>query len=131
MANGTKSFAELIEEAQKPPQGVGAIPPEVTSPFGSPLPTDHRVVDEVSPGKVPNAVEYDYKAHVAVLCLNKDEERDAYTDIVNKVCAGEALLRFEDRNMTKEGDSMVTISWLTKIERAGKKKSSYRLDNDD
>lgn len=118
MGKDTKGFADLIEDAQRLPKGA-ASPTEITSPFAMPLPPDHRVVeDDQDPTKVPGAVEYDYEAHVDVYCLNRDEERDEYVGILNQILSGKAMLRYEDRSMTKDGDSMVTICWMTRIAKA-------------
>lgn len=114
MAKETKGFAELIEDAQRAPTGAVSAPAEVTSPFAMPVPPDHRVVNEVDPGKVPGAVEYDYEAHSEVLCLNQDEERARYAEILNDCLNAKAILRYEDRNWTKEGDAMVLICWMTR-----------------
>lgn len=118
MGNNTKGFAELIEDAQRKPKGAIA-PLEVTSPFALPVPPDHRVVeDDKDPTKVPGVVEYDYEAHVDVFCLNQGEERQEYVDILNQILSGKAMLRYEDRSMTKDGDSMVTICWMTRVAKA-------------
>jgi hypothetical protein len=130
--SNTKGFAELIEDAQRIPGGPSNAPPEITSPFCMPLPADHRVVNNVEPGKAPGVTEFDYDAEVEVLCLNQPADRLTYVGILNKCLNGKAILRYEDRTVTKEGDSMVTICWLTPKPRPPKSKlASFRGSAED
>lgn len=100
MPNDTPDFASLIERAQTVSSS------DVASPF--PPPGAGRVAFQ--PGKVPGAPEFDYDAQVAVFNLPADAE--AYEDVLNKSLRGEAIIRYEDRTFTKEGDFLVAICYL-------------------
>ena len=107
----TPSFADLIEEAQRTPghPGRGA---DLTNPFASRQPPDHRVVDlGGDDGQVPGAAEYDYEAHVDHFVLPGD--KSGYEGVLNQILKGKAVLRYEDRSITKEGDCIVVICYLT------------------
>lgn len=126
MGQETPGFAALIEEAQRLPATPGSVPPEITSPFGGPLPPDHRVVEDLPGGsKIAGVVEYDYEAHVEVLCVNRKDERALYVEVLNDILSGKAMLRYEDRTVTKDGDAMITICWMTRKPRPAKTKLSF------
>lgn len=108
------SFADLIEQAQRQPAApLGNATADISSPFAMPVPGDHRVVDlgDADPEKIPNVAEYNYDAHVGYFLLPRDIA--AYEDILNKVLKAKAILRYEDRSFTKDGDCIVTICYLT------------------
>jgi len=107
----TPSFADLIEDAQRTP-GTPGRGQDLTSPFGVRPPADHRVVDLGGDGdKVPGAADFDYEAHVDHFVLPSDKL--AYEAVLNSILQAKAVLRYEDRSITKEGDCIVVICYLT------------------
>jgi len=112
MAKGnTPSFADLIEDAQRTPAGP-VRGHDLTNPFGARQPSDHRVVDLDNGGdKVPGAADFDYEAHVSRFVIPGDET--AYQDVLNSILQAKAVLRYEDRSITKDGDCVVVICYLT------------------
>ncbi len=109
----TESFAELIEKAQKAPAGAERAVGDAASPFPLPLPAGHRVVtDKDDPVKIPGAVEYDFQAHVKY--FNIPNDADKYEDTVNMILSAGAVLRFEEKHFTKEGDFVIVLCYLTK-----------------
>jgi len=103
-----QSFAELIEQAQKATN----IVTDVSSPFPFPH-NNERVVnlDEEDPIKVPGMTKLDYEAHVKCLYLPKDIVE--YQNTLNEILNAHAILRYEDRHFTKEGDCVVVVCYLT------------------
>lgn len=124
MAEKTPNFADLIHDAQRLPEpGDTRRVGDAASPFGLPLPPGHRVVDDddaTVQGKVPGAVERDYKCHVKVLNLQSPDNQREYERIIDDCMAGKGIPRFEDRHFTKEGDVLVVMSWLSYTPRAVK-----------
>jgi hypothetical protein len=111
MTKGPPSFADLIEEAQRTP-GAPGRGHDLTSPFGVPQPADHRVVDLGGAGdQVPGATDFDYEAHVDHFVLPRDKA--GYESVLNSILQAKAVLRYEDRSITKEGDCIVVICYLT------------------
>ncbi len=112
------SFADLIEEAQKTPESTRRAGKEVSSPFGMPLPADHAVIDgdDIDEAKIPGVAEYDYDAKVCYFALPKDIPE--YEAVLNQVLKAEAILRYEDRSFTKEGDCIIVMCYLAKTPRA-------------
>jgi len=112
MAKGnTPSFADLIEDAQRTP-GAPGRGHDLTSPFGARQPADHRVVELGGDGdRVPGAPAFEYSAHVNRFVIPGDEA--AYQDVLNSILQAKAILRYEDRSITKEGDCIVIICFLT------------------
>ncbi len=112
MAKGnTPSFADLIEDAQRTP-GAPGRGHDLTSPFGARQPADHRVVDLGGDGdQVPGGAEFDYAAHVDRFVLPTDKIE--YEEVLNTILQAKAVLRYEDRSITKEGDAIVLICYLT------------------
>jgi hypothetical protein len=111
MSKGPPSFADLIEEAQRTP----AVPGrghDLTSPFGGRQPSDHRIVELGGDGdQVPGAADFDYEAHVDHFVIPSDKA--AYESVLNSILQAKAVLRYEDRSITKEGDCIVVICYLT------------------
>lgn len=99
------SFTELIEKAQ-------AVSGDVASPF--PTPGAGRVAFQ--PGRVPGAAEFDFEAKVGVFTLPTDSGE--YEDILNMSLRGEAIIRYEDRTFTKEGDFIVALCYMVPRARA-------------
>lgn len=99
MAGDTPNFAELIEKAQ-------AVNTDIASPF--PAPGAGRVAFQ--PGRVPGAPEFDFEAKVSVFTLPTDAGE--YEDVLNMSLRGEAVIRYEDRTFTKEGDFIVAICYM-------------------
>ena len=120
------SFADLIETAQKAPERHVMRGAELSSPFGTPLPPEHRIVDD-DPRQIAGIPEYDYQAHVAHMVLPTDA--DKYEAILNDALTGKCILRKEDANFTKEGDYIVVVIYLTKTERP--RRQLRRRDEDE
>jgi hypothetical protein len=123
------SFAELIESAQKLPDLLGSRPVDLSSPFALPLPPAHRVVDtSKDPEKFPSVADYDCDAHVEyfVLPTNKAE----YEAALNQILKGKAVLRYEDRNFTKEGDYVVALCYFT-YRRSEEREAARRKREED
>jgi hypothetical protein len=115
-------FAELIDQAQQLPTAFGH---DIANPFKAPLPPGDEVVNLDEP-KVPGVPKLDYQAHVEHFYIPKDAT--AYEQVLNKVLNAQAILRYEDRNFTKEGDCIVVICYLT---YTPKKKTEFRLRRDE
>lgn len=125
--NDNPSFADLIEDAQRTPrprEGAG----DLSSVFGRPIPGDHRVVDD-DPGRVPGGVEYDYDNHIGYFEIPTNAEE--YTTILNRVARGEAIIRYEERTFTKDGDFLVVVCYMTRRPRPGRNVRRDRRDGDD
>ena len=107
------SFAEIIQEAQRIPPDVEGLGIDVSSPFPLPVPNDHRVVnlDDEDPAKIPGTPKYAFEAHVKCFYLPKDNLE--YETVLNLLLNAHALLRYEDRHFTKEGDCIVVICFCT------------------
>jgi hypothetical protein len=99
MSADIPNFATLIEQAQ-------AVNTDVASPF--PAPGAGRVAFQ--PGRVPGAAEFDFEAKVSVFALPADSGE--YEDVLNMVLRGEAIIRYEDRTFTKDGDFLVAVSYM-------------------
>lgn len=108
------SFGELIENAQKAPERSVMRGAELSSPFGMPLPQEHRVVDD-DPRSIAGVPEYDYRAHVKYMTLPTDA--GDYEQILNDALAGKCIVRSEQTTFTKEGDCIVVVIYLTKLEQ--------------
>jgi hypothetical protein len=106
------SFAELIEDAQRTPTS-DSLGVDISSPFPSVLPAEHvvRNMDEEDPAKIPGVPKYKYDAHVKFYELPGDI--DQYQETLNEILNGHAILRFEERHFTKEGDCLVVVNYLT------------------
>jgi len=105
MPKESEDFADVVERAQR-------VSGDISSMFGS----------QNGPGRVAfeprgnrAGPELDYEAHSAVFALPAD--CDAYEDVMNQVLRGEAIMRYEDRTFSKEGDFMVALVYLTQRER--------------
>lgn len=113
----TPSWADLIEDAQRPPDRNAAGRSDLSSPFGPPLPPDHRVVND-DPAQISGVPEYDYQAHVKHLILPTNENE--YERILNDALSGKCIIRSEDKNFNKEGDFIVVVTYMTRTERPGR-----------
>jgi hypothetical protein len=120
------SFADLIENAQKAPERRVMRGAELSSPFGSPLPPEHRVVDD-DPRLIAGVPEFDYQAHVAHLVLPTDAVK--YESILNDALSGKCIIRKEDSNFTKEGDYIVIVIYMTKLERP-RRPNRHRIEDE-
>lgn len=99
MANDIPNFAEMIEHAQ-------AVNTDVASPF--PAPGAGRVAFQ--PGRVPGMPEFDFEAKVAVFTLPTDSGE--YEAVLNMSLRGEAVIRYEEKTFTKEGDFIVALCYM-------------------
>lgn len=107
------SFADLIQEAQKTPQST-SMGVDVSSPFPTPIPDDHvlrNLDEEEDPLKAPGVPKYNYEAHVQYYELPSDNT--AYENTLNEILNGNAILRYEERHFTKEGDCIIVVNYLT------------------
>lgn len=121
------SFAEIIESAQKePPVRQTMRGSELSSPFGVPLPPEHRIVDG-DPRQIAGVPEYDYQAHVAHMVMPTDAAK--YEAILNDTLSGKCIIRKEDSNFTKDGDYIVVVIYMTKLERP-RRQNLRREEND-
>ncbi len=126
MAGETKSFQQIIEEAQAP---VGGGKRDAANPFSVQLPKTDSVVDlgRAAP-KIPGNQDYDFEAHVEYLALPKAAVE--YERILNMALRGEAIIRSEDKTFDKEGDFLVVVQYLTYKLKPKKKRVSEGEDRD-
>ena len=103
MPQDSEDFADVIEKAQKigNSKDLGSLFNVQTGPG--------RVAFEPRGNRA--GPDQDFEAHSEVFALPAD--RDAYEDVMNQVLRGEAIMRYEDRTFTKEGDFMVALVYLT------------------
>ncbi len=111
MSKDLPSFAEIIEDAQKTPEQRSRL--DVASPFGLPIPPDHRVVTNIE-GKAHGVPEYDFKVEIHYFTLPGDKTE--YEDTLNRVARGEAMVRFEKDSFNKEGDFITVVCLLVPTE---------------
>ena len=106
-------FADLIEQAQRSPVPNKRLAPgDLSSPFPMPLPADHRLVNNVDlPDKTPGVPQYDFEPHVEFFCIPKDAR--LYEEAMSRILNGKAVLRYEEKTFTKEGDFLIAICYLT------------------
>lgn len=125
MGKEISSFKDIIEAAQALPDPNAGQGHDVSSPFERPLPGSHRVKSIPDGGQV--APNFDYQAHVAFYSIPK--QADEYEETLNLILNGEAILRYEEKTFSKEGDFLVTVCYLTAKKKApGEKKAN---DDDD
>jgi hypothetical protein len=98
MPQDSENFADVVEKAQK-----------VSGDIGGLFSNASRVAFEARGNR--GGPEQDYEAHSKVFALPAD--CDDYEDVMNQVLRGEAIMRYEDRTFTKEGDFMVALVYLT------------------
>jgi hypothetical protein len=103
MPKESEDFADVIEKAQKVGRSgdLGSLFNEQNGPGRTAF---EPRVNRAGP-------DMDFEAHSEVFALPAD--REAYEDIMNQVMRGEAIMRYEDRTFTKEGDFMVALVYLT------------------
>lgn len=103
MPQDSEDFADVIEKAQKigNSKDLGSLFNVQNGPG--------RVAFEPRGNRA--GPDQDFEAHSEVFALPAD--RDAYEDVMNQVLRGEAIMRYEDRTFTKEGDFMVALVYLT------------------
>ena len=105
-----QGFAAAIEAAQRIP-GVGG---DVTSPFPLPLPPGQRLIDGDKEERIPGVAAFpDYEPHVELYNAANREDRERYRLALKEIVNGSAILRYEERHFTKEGDPLVLLCWLT------------------
>jgi len=103
MPQESEDFADVIEKAQRIGGDMGSL-------FNGP----GRVAFEAQQPNRAGPVQ-DYEAHSEVFALPAD--REAYEDVMNQVLRGEAIMRYEVRTFSKEGDFMVALVYLTPLAR--------------
>jgi hypothetical protein len=121
-------FASVIERSQHSPRTKADLPQEVNDLFERPIPRDHRVVREPTGEKIAGAIEYDYKSHVEY--FHVPEQKDEYEEILDTILNAEAVLRYEDRTFTREGDCIVVICYLTRTENKERTASKQKAVED-
>ncbi len=94
----SEDFSDIISKAQRVTKDIGGL-------FGS---EQGRVAFEPRRAGGPD---FDYDAHCDVFDLPADKE--GYQDVLNTILRGEAILRYEERTFTKEGDFLVAVCYLT------------------
>ena len=97
MPQDSEDFADVIEKAQKigNSKDLGSLFNVQNGPG--------RVAFEPRGNRA--GPDQDFEAHSEVFALPAD--RDAYEDVMNQVLRGEAIMRYEDRTFTKEGDLVI------------------------
>jgi hypothetical protein len=98
-------FTSIIERAQQ-------VTGDISSMFGTPN-GPGRVAFEAPPNRA--GPDSNYEAHCEVFALPGD--CTAYENVMNRVLRGEAIMRYEDRTFSKEGDFLVALVYLTRRER--------------
>lgn len=101
MAQETDNFADVVARAQQ-------VSGDVPSMFG-PQNGPGRVAFE--PRNNRQGPDLEYEAHSEVFSLPTDCDR--YEDIMNQVLRGAAIMRYEDRTFSKDGDFLVALVYLT------------------
>ncbi len=104
MPQESTDFGDVIAKAQR------VTPGDVASPFAG---RDAFVPAGGKPG-----VEYDFEAHVKVFAVPADSAD--YEDVMNEILRGDAILRYEEKTFTKDGDFLVAICWMTSRARPGR-----------
>jgi hypothetical protein len=99
--DASDDFTEVIRRAQK----IG--PGDIVDPFKLP---ERNAMIPGQPSKIPGVESYDYESRADVFCLPADKAD--YCDVMDRILAGEALLRYEDRTFDKEGAFHVAIVYL-------------------
>jgi hypothetical protein len=105
MAQESEDFTDVIERAQRTSNDLSGM----FAPNGP-----GRVAFQPRGNRV--APEQDFEAHAAVFVLPNDSL--AYEEVLNEVLLGTAIIRYEDRTFTKDGDFMVAVCYLTPRVRA-------------
>src|SRR3972149_4538346 len=101
MPQESEDFADVIEKAQRVSNDLGNLFSAQNGPG--------RVAFEPRGNRA--GPDMDYEAHSEVFALPAD--RDSYEDVMNQVLRGEAIMRYEDRTFSKEGDFLVALVYLT------------------
>lgn len=121
----SQSFVDALEEAQKRPEpsdGFGGV----LSPFDR-IPDGDKVVDT---NEVPKAkpVKFPYKATLKKFHIGYEDQVgiNEYEDIINTSLRGDIIIRFEERTITKEGDLIIVLSYLTPFEDPAKKEQEVQ-----
>jgi len=102
MPQESEDFTDVIERAQR-------VSGDLSGMFGSPN-GPGRVAFEPRANRAAGP-DLDFDAHCEVFALPADKE--AYVDVLNQVLRGEAIIRYEDRTFSKEGDFMVAMVYMT------------------
>ena len=102
MPQQSDDFADVIQRAQRVTVG------DVSSPFGI---EGNAGRAAFVPGRAPGVPDLDYEAHVSVFALPADAPD--YEDVLNDVLRGLAIMRYEEKTFSKEGDFLVACCWLT------------------
>lgn len=90
-------FGDVIEKAQRVTAG------DVASPFAG--------RDAFVPARGKPGVEYEFEAHIKVFAMPADA--GDYEDVMNEILRGDAVLRYEEKTFTKDGDFLVAMCWMT------------------
>lgn len=98
----SQDFGDVIAKAQK------VTPGDVASPFAG--------RDAFVPARDKPGAEYDFDSHIKVFAMPTDAAD--YEDVMNLILRGDAVMRYEEKTFTKDGDFLVAICWLTPRPRA-------------
>lgn len=97
MPQESQDFGDVIARAQR------VTPGDVASPFAG--------REAFVPARGKPGAEFDFDAHIKVFAMPADAVD--YEDVMNLVLRGDAVLRYEEKTFTKDGDFLVAICWLT------------------
>lgn len=98
MPDPDEDFTSVIERAQRVSKDIGGV-------------FDGAGRTAFEPRQNRAAQGHDFEAHVKVFLLPTDA--GDYEDVLNQILRGEAVLRYEERTFTKDGDFMVAVCFMT------------------
>jgi len=132
-------FMKALQEAQTLPEA-----PDHNSPIPDLLKGDNfaqtvRTVMPGTPGKVPNATEYDFVYKCARLQIGKEitgftdgqaefcdvDDSDRLQEIMNMSLAGEAVISKKIETFLKDGTVVIFVEWMEPKLRPPKKDREY------
>lgn len=139
---GEESIAQVVKRASEFPDDDGKGGANVTLPqlFPNtfPIPAGEKVInDEPTPGaaKPEGVPQYNLRAHFERFIMGQQivggskeegfeyEDRDdstAYEELMNRILAGEAMLRWEERKTLNDGTMVIAVSYFTPLNKAKK-----------
>ena len=92
------------------------------------MPASHKVVDRTD---APNGglPKLDWKANVAHFTI--PDEITKYEDVIDRVMRGEAVIRYEEKQFTPEGDFIVVVCYLTPLKPTSVAKKRSNDDDEE
>lgn len=147
MKGQEESIASVVKRASEFPDDTGKGGANVTLPqlfpdVQYPIPPGEKIInDEPPPGMSrPEGVpQYNLRAHFQRFIMGQQivggskeegyqyEERDdsvAYEELMNRILAGEAMLRWEERKTLNDGTMVISVSYFTPLNKVKKETSS-------